>query len=145
MASSGCKRSTYNARPLPNSQQPVTKWTARGVNRRFGLLHHGWLVKHCKLDVTPLPHRRINLSQVSGTHAALSCCCRVISLIINLPSDFLMPQNDEQCQTNTSTRLHWALRPQKPLRLIRDGEVWGSRILYLTPTRYTVTTRMILH
>ena len=22
----------------------------------------------------------------------------------------------------------WALRPQKPLRLIRDGEVWGSGI-----------------
>ena len=40
---------------------------------------------------------------------------------------------------------HWALRPQKPLRLIMDGEVWGSEILYLTPTRYTVTTRMILH
>ena len=42
-------------------------------------------------------------------------------------------------------RKHWALRPQKPLRLIRDGEVGGSGILYLTPTRYTVTTRMILH
>ena len=38
-----------------------------------------------------------------------------------------------------------ALRPQKPLRLIRDGEIGGSGILYLTPTRYTVTTRMILH
>ena len=42
-------------------------------------------------------------------------------------------------------RKHGALRPQKPLRLIRDGEVGGSGILYLTPTRYTVTTRMILH
>ena len=42
-------------------------------------------------------------------------------------------------------RKHWALRPQKPSRLIRDGEVGGSGILYLTPTRYTVTTRMILH
>ena len=39
----------------------------------------------------------------------------------------------------------WALRPQKPLRLIRDGDIGGSRILYLTSTRYTVTTRMILH
>ena len=29
------------------------------------------------------------------------------------------------------------------LRLIRDGEVGGSGILYLTPDRYTVTTRMI--
>ena len=36
-----------------------------------------------------------------------------------------------------------ALRPQKPLRLMRDGEVGGSGILYLTPTRYTVTTRMM--
>ena len=44
-------------------------------------------------------------------------------------------------------RKHWALRPQKPLRLIRDGEVGGgggSRSLYLTPTRYTVTTRMTM-
>ena len=30
-------------------------------------------------------------------------------------------------------------------RLIRDGEVGRSGILYLTPTRYTVTTRIILH
>ena len=36
-------------------------------------------------------------------------------------------------------------RPQKPLRLIRDGEVGGSGTLYLTPIRYTVTTTMILH
>ena len=36
-----------------------------------------------------------------------------------------------------------ALRPQKPLRLIRDGEVRGSGILYLTPTRYTVITRRL--
>ena len=42
-------------------------------------------------------------------------------------------------------RKHGALRPQKPLRLIRDGEVGGSGILYLTRTRYIVTTRMILH
>ena len=35
-----------------------------------------------------------------------------------------------------------ALRPQKPLRLIRDGKVGGREFLYLTPTRYTVTTRM---
>ena len=33
---------------------------------------------------------------------------------------------------------HWALRPQKPL-------LGGRECLYLTPTRYTVTTRMILH
>ena len=43
-------------------------------------------------------------------------------------------------------RKHGALRPQKPLRLIRDGEVGGSGNLYLTPTRYAATTtRMTLH
>ena len=42
-------------------------------------------------------------------------------------------------------RKRWVLRPQKPFRLIRDGEVGGSGIIYLTPTRYTVTIRMILH
>ena len=31
------------------------------------------------------------------------------------------------------------------IRLIRDGEVGGSGISYLQPTRYTVTTTMILH
>ena len=41
-------------------------------------------------------------------------------------------------------RKHGALRPQKSLRLIRDGEILGSVILYLTPTRYTVTTIMTL-
>ena len=43
-------------------------------------------------------------------------------------------------------RKHGALRPQKHLRLIRDGEVGGSGIsnLTVTPT-YTVTSRMILH
>ena len=46
---------------------------------------------------------------------------------------------------NSMERKHGALRPQKPLRLIRDGEVGGSGILYLTPTRHTVTTRMLLH
>ena len=42
-------------------------------------------------------------------------------------------------------RKRGAFRSQKPLRLIRHGEVGGSGILYLTPTRYTVTTLMILH
>ena len=43
-------------------------------------------------------------------------------------------------------RKHGALRPQKPLRFIRDGEVEGSGLcFYLKPTRYTVTTRMTLH
>ena len=26
---------------------------------------------------------------------------------------------------------HWALRPQKAVRLIRDGEVWGVRNFYI--------------
>ena len=52
---------------------------------------------------------------------------------------------DMLCAGSTTTgRKHGALRPQKPLRLIRDGEVGGG-ISYLTPTRYTVATRMILH
>ena len=44
-------------------------------------------------------------------------------------------------------RKHGALHPQKPLRLIRDREDGGrgQEFLYLTPTRYTVTTRMTLH
>ena len=42
-------------------------------------------------------------------------------------------------------RKQLALRPQKPLRLIRDGEVGGWGILFLTPIRCTVTTRMTLH
>ena len=41
-------------------------------------------------------------------------------------------------------RKHGALRPQKPLRLIRHGKLGGREILYLTLTRYTVTTRMTL-
>ena len=47
-------------------------------------------------------------------------------------------------------RQHWALRPQKPLRLSRDWEevcvcvcVWGGGREFISiPTRYTVTTRM---
>ena len=42
-------------------------------------------------------------------------------------------------------RKHGTLRPQKPLRFDRDGEVGGSESLYLTPTRYTVATRITLH
>ena len=35
---------------------------------------------------------------------------------------------------------HGALRPQKPLKLIRDGEVGGSGLfLYLTPTPVSYT------
>ena len=40
------------------------------------------------------------------------------------------------------------LRPREPLRLVRDGEIGGSGFfffIYLTPTGYTVTTRMTLH
>ena len=42
-------------------------------------------------------------------------------------------------------RKHGALLPQKPIRLIWEGEVGGLGILYLTPTHYTVTSRMTVH
>ena len=67
---------------------------------------------------------------------------------------FVILMRKVKCNTLTELELgyrvcelgkHWALRPQKLLRLIRDWEVGRSGILYLTPTRYTVTTRMILH
>ena len=67
---------------------------------------------------------------------------------------FVILMHKVKCNTLTELELgyrvsklgkHWAVRAQKPLRLIRDWEVGGSGILYLTPTRYTVTTRMILH
>ena len=47
----------------------------------------------------------------------------------------------EDAQRRERGRKHGALRPQ---RLIRDAEVGGREFLCLTPTRYTVTTRMIL-
>ena len=53
--------------------------------------------------------------------------------------------NGSKFAAGRTDRKHGAVRPQKPLRLIRDGEVGGSGISYLTSTRYTVTTRMILH
>ena len=57
-----------------------------------------------------------------------------------------LAESEEEEDGRIYGRKHWALRPQKPLRLIRDGEVGGSGFfLHLTPTRYTVTTRMILH
>ena len=64
---------------------------------------------------------------------------------------------DNNDDTDTATAVHddnraegrkrgaGVLRPQKPFRLIRDGEVGVSGILSLTRTRYTVTTRMTLH
>ena len=58
----------------------------------------------------------------------------------------IVDEDDEAAGPDCLLRLSFAaacqlgaLRPQKPLRLIRDGEVGGSGILYLTPTRYTVT------
>ena len=55
-------------------------------------------------------------------------------------------KSDISCDQMTCMLKHGALRPQKPLRLIRDGEVGGvQEFLYLTPTPYTVTTRIILH
>ena len=51
-----------------------------------------------------------------------------------------VPAVENTKKGNTGLYVH-----RKPLRLIRDGEVEGSGFLYLTPTRYTVPTRMILH
>ena len=68
----------------------------------------------------------------------LSCCCPY-----HASNDFV--ERRTVWPPRRKGRKHGAFRPQKPLRLIRDGEVGGSGILYLTPTRYTVTTRMILH
>ena len=64
-----------------------------------------------------------------------------ISLRHNRQFDMLAPVSP----ATDRGRKHGALRPQKPLRLIRDGEVGGSGLIYLTPTRYTVTTGMILY
>ena len=52
---------------------------------------------------------------------------------------------DLGAETSLSKK-HGALRPQKPLRLIRDGEVGGSgfKKKNLTPTCYSVTIRMAL-
>ena len=41
-------------------------------------------------------------------------------------------------------RKHGTLRPQRPLRLFTDREAGGRELLYLTPSRYAVTTRMTL-
>ena len=57
------------------------------------------------------------------------------------------------CSNVPSLKETLGFTPIETIQLIRDGEVgWVgsgggglSGILYLTPTRYTVTTRMILH
>ena len=69
---------------------------------------------------------------------------RRISDVVALHSTTKCKRTSVQLSVSNE-RKHWALHPQKPLRLIRDGKVGGSGILYLAPTRYTVTTRMILH
>ena len=56
-------------------------------------------------------------------------------------------ERDSGKEGERGERKRWALRPQKPVRLIRDEDVWGGggrEFLFLTPTRYTVTTRMTL-
>ena len=56
-----------------------------------------------------------------------------------------MVEHSPKVLASEEERKHLALRPQKPVRLIRDGGVGGSGILCLTPTRYNVTTIMSLH
>ena len=59
-----------------------------------------------------------------------------------LPATF--PSSLPSLTRPAEKKKHLALRPQKPFRLIRDGEVGGggSGNLYLLPNRYTVTSRM---
>ena len=52
---------------------------------------------------------------------------------------------DHKTNDWVQSKINFLVGPQEPLRLIRDGEIGGREFLYLTPTRYTVTTRMILH
>ena len=84
----------------------------------------------------------VNISAVAGykvTKTVSETRCSESSP--HLPGDSL-----ESSTIKLVPRKHGALRPQKPLRLIRDGEVGGGReFLYLTPTRYTITTRTTLH
>ena len=61
---------------------------------------------------------------------------------ISQPISYVSPRSPFAC---FRVRKHGALRPQKPLRLIIYWEIGGREFLYLTPARYSVTTRMILH
>ena len=89
-----------------------------------------------------------------------SCCRPTCVFLFNTAVGLLGLQEDrvrrictlyiEGVLFNTAIgRKHGALRPQKPLRLIRDlavGRGGGCQeFLYLIPTRYAVTTRMTLH
>ena len=71
-----------------------------------------------------------------------------VSLVYNVRAQFNRATGTVTCHQG-GKRLD--LRPQKPLWLFRDEEVGvrgGGQDFsknYLTPTRYTVTTRMILH
>ena len=60
------------------------------------------------------------------------------SLAQNIPKHGIRESRDNynycKVQRLQKEEKHWALRPQKPLRLIRDGEVGGLGVLYLTPT-----------
>ena len=52
---------------------------------------------------------------------------------------------DMDLRTGTDRKETLGFTSTETIQAYRDGEVGGSGILYLTPTRYTVTTRMILH
>ena len=74
------------------------------------------------------------------------CYCDLDPLIVMTPPSLswrltgtdkrtTLDMQERERHTHTHRgRKHWAFRPQKPLRLIRDGEVGGSGVLYLTPT-----------
>ena len=105
------------------------------------------------LDLSPHLLIRVVVARIWFTWEQLSAKCCLFSFFS--PGDvytFESPHwgtadthNKDSFCWESRGRKHRGLRPQKPLRLIRDREVGGSWILYQTPTRYTVTTRMILH
>ena len=80
----------------------------------------------------PLQRGRIMYFESVGSHNQLCTFHTLINLLVT--SLFYIQARHRMIEG----RKHGALRPQKPLRLIRDGEVRGGggrEILYLTPTR----------
>ena len=96
-----------------------------------------------------LPNSRSAHSLMLSSHLFLCLPCLLPPFTV--PCKMVLARRDERetwpyhCNRTRGSRKHGAWRPQKPLRLIRYGEVGGSGIFFnLTSTRYTVTTRMIL-
>ena len=95
-------------------------------------------------------------AHIHASHSRMPCNSKIIKISVEFsPCVSSKPHHKpllgygaargDACGKEGKDRKQGASHPQKPLRLIRDGEIGGSGILSLTPTRYTVTTRMILH